>query len=128
MYRRLWTMGLRACTHPDMRSSREREREWAHRYVNARAYVQKCIRTPPLSRVRERFRAYGRAGTTLPLPPTLFVSLSPAPDRGNLRARHGEPDMTAEFESEAVFSRGFDRHALNFILHPYYITVYRKFD
>lgn len=82
--------------------------------------MQKCIR---------RCRAYESASAhtddRLSLPPNPFVSLSlfSVLDRGNLRARQGEPDMTSEFESEEVFSRGFDRHALNrrlYLAHLHY--------
>ena len=117
-----------ACVHPSRYAWLQREREcvcvWAHRYVNARAYTRvRAEMHTPLSRVRERFRAYGRGGRIVSPSLCFSLSLSSVLDRGNLRARQGEPDMTSEFESEEVFSRGFDRHALNrrlYLAHLHY--------
>lgn len=92
----------------------KRARVHARTCRNAYAVV---ARTRALPRIRTRRE------DRLSLPLFLSLSLSSVLDRGNLRARQGEPDMTSEFESEEVFSRGFDRHALNrrlYLAHLHY--------
>lgn len=106
MYRRLWTMGLRACTHPDMHSSTERERErdmGSSICKRARAHARTCRN----AYAHRRCRAYASASAhtdeevrcspskSLCFPFSLFLLLLIAEI---YEQRHGEPDMTSEFE------------------------------
>lgn len=94
------TMGGCARAPTQICTARQRERGRGRGLIDmqtrarTRAYVQKCIRTPPLSRVRERFRAYGRCSPLLPL--SLFCSIA-------------EIYEVSEFEAETVFSRSTRR-------------------
>lgn len=123
-------MGLRACTHPDMHGSRERECVcvWAHRYVNARAYTRvRAEMHTPLSRVRERFRAYGRGGRIVS--PSLCFSLSLSPlfliaeiyERGRVN-----PIWRASSSQKRYFlADSIDTPLTADFILPIYIIIYR---